>query len=274
LLQQRCEATKSGGTPQGAVVSPTLSNVYLHYVFDLWAHRWRKHQAWGEVILVRYAGDVVAGFEHKGTAKRFLADLRHRMAKFALSLHPDKTASQKTQTPALCVLPIDTCRERLYFKEYAMFILQPKLQDGFQRYCTHYTKASHVRNRKRSHPCRRCRKGGRQPRRRDGARINAEGEPDGHQSAPASAVTTRWKSWLRTRQRRTSRWLCSVPLQCPRDIEKGLAAGFLLYLTKPIKVNEFMDTLDVAFTFAKMQSARTNIEKKAAVTTASEASLA
>ena len=68
-----------------------MSNVYLHYVFDLWAHRWRQQQAWGEVIFVRYADDVVAGFEREGTAKRFLADLRARMAKFALSLHPDKT---------------------------------------------------------------------------------------------------------------------------------------------------------------------------------------
>lgn len=79
------------GTPQGAVVSPTLANVYLHYAFDLWAHRWRQHEARGTVIYVRYADDVVAGFEHEDTAKRFLADLQQRMAKFALSLHPDKT---------------------------------------------------------------------------------------------------------------------------------------------------------------------------------------
>ena len=79
------------GTPQGAVVSPTLANVYLHYVFDLWAHRWRQQQARGAVIFVRYADDVVAGFEHEGEAKRFLVELRQRMEKFALSLHPDKT---------------------------------------------------------------------------------------------------------------------------------------------------------------------------------------
>jgi group II intron reverse transcriptase/maturase len=79
------------GTPQGAVVSPTLANVYLHYVFDLWAHRWRQQQARGAVIFVRYADDIVAGFEHAGEAKRFMAELRQRMEKFALSLHPDKT---------------------------------------------------------------------------------------------------------------------------------------------------------------------------------------
>ena len=79
------------GTPQGAVVSPTLANVYLHYVFDLWAHRWRQQQARGAVIFVRYADDIVAGFEHEEEAKRFLAELRQRMEKFALSLHPDKT---------------------------------------------------------------------------------------------------------------------------------------------------------------------------------------
>lgn len=79
------------GTPQGAVVSPLLANVYLHYVFDLWAERWRRHHARGNVILVRYADDIVAGFEHEADAKRFLADMQHRMEQFALSLHPDKT---------------------------------------------------------------------------------------------------------------------------------------------------------------------------------------
>jgi group II intron reverse transcriptase/maturase len=79
------------GTPQGAVISPLLANIYLHYVFDLWAHRWRHHHARGNVILVRYADDIVAGFEHEADAKRFLAELRHRLAKFALTLHPGKT---------------------------------------------------------------------------------------------------------------------------------------------------------------------------------------
>jgi group II intron reverse transcriptase/maturase len=79
------------GTPQGAVISPLLANIYLHYVFDLWAHRWRRHHARGNVILVRYADDIVAGFEHEADARRFQAELRHRLAEFALTLHPDKT---------------------------------------------------------------------------------------------------------------------------------------------------------------------------------------
>lgn len=81
----------AAGTPQGAVVSPLLANIYLHYVFDLWANRWRHHRARGQVIIVRYANDIVVGFEHKAEAERFLADLRERMAKFALTLHPEKT---------------------------------------------------------------------------------------------------------------------------------------------------------------------------------------
>jgi RNA-directed DNA polymerase len=68
-----------------------LSNVYLHYVFDLWADQWRRRNARGDVILVRFADDCVAGFEHRDDAERFLADLRERFAKFCLELHPDKT---------------------------------------------------------------------------------------------------------------------------------------------------------------------------------------
>jgi group II intron reverse transcriptase/maturase len=79
------------GTPQGAVISPLLANIYLHYVFDLWARRWRRHHARGRVILVRYADDIVAGFEHETDARRFQAELQHRLATFALTLHPDKT---------------------------------------------------------------------------------------------------------------------------------------------------------------------------------------
>jgi RNA-directed DNA polymerase len=79
------------GTAQGASASPLLSNVYLHYVFDLWADQWRRRQARGDVILVRFADDYVAGFEHRDDAERFLADLRERFAQFALELHPEKT---------------------------------------------------------------------------------------------------------------------------------------------------------------------------------------
>jgi group II intron reverse transcriptase/maturase len=79
------------GTPQGAVISPLLANIYLHYVFDLWAQQWRQRHAQGNVIIVRYADDIVIGLEHEAEAKRFLADMRERMKQFALDLHPEKT---------------------------------------------------------------------------------------------------------------------------------------------------------------------------------------
>ena len=79
------------GTPQGAVVSPLLANVYLHYVFDLWVEAWRKKVARGDVIVVRYADDLVVGFESRAEAQRFLEEFRERLAKFGLELHADKT---------------------------------------------------------------------------------------------------------------------------------------------------------------------------------------
>jgi group II intron reverse transcriptase/maturase len=79
------------GAPQGASASPLLANVYLHYVFDLWADWWRSHRAHGEVIIVRWADDFIVGFEHQADAQRFLAELRGRFAKFGLELHPEKT---------------------------------------------------------------------------------------------------------------------------------------------------------------------------------------
>jgi RNA-directed DNA polymerase len=79
------------GTAQGASVSPLLANVYLHYVLDLWACQWRRRNARGDVILVRFADDYVAGFEHREDAERFLADLRERFARFGLELAPEKT---------------------------------------------------------------------------------------------------------------------------------------------------------------------------------------
>lgn len=79
------------GSPQGAVISPLISNIYLHYVLDLWAHHWRRHQADGDVILVRYADDSVMGFESETEATKFLAALEERFAKFGLKLHPEKT---------------------------------------------------------------------------------------------------------------------------------------------------------------------------------------
>jgi RNA-directed DNA polymerase len=79
------------GTAQGASVSPLLANVYLHYVFDLWADQWRRRHARGNVICVRFADDYVAGFEHREDAERFLADLRERFAEFNLELAAEKT---------------------------------------------------------------------------------------------------------------------------------------------------------------------------------------
>ena len=79
------------GTPQGASISTLLSNVYLHYVFDLWVHQWRGRHARGELIVVRFADDAVVGFEHRDDAERFLADLRDRFAEFNLELADEKT---------------------------------------------------------------------------------------------------------------------------------------------------------------------------------------
>lgn len=79
------------GTPQGAVISPLLANIYLHYVFDLWADRWRQREARGEVYVVRYADDFVMGFQRRDDAERFLEALRERFAKFGLELHTEKT---------------------------------------------------------------------------------------------------------------------------------------------------------------------------------------
>jgi RNA-directed DNA polymerase len=79
------------GCPQGAVVSPVLANIYLHYCFDLWAEQWRGRNACGQVLYVRYADDVVAGFEREEDAQRFLAELQGRLEEFALKLHPEKT---------------------------------------------------------------------------------------------------------------------------------------------------------------------------------------
>jgi RNA-directed DNA polymerase len=84
-------SASDGGAPQGASASPLLANVYLHYVFDRWARQWRRRQAHGDMIIVRFADDFVVGFEHEGDAHQFLADLRERFAKFGLELHPDKT---------------------------------------------------------------------------------------------------------------------------------------------------------------------------------------
>jgi RNA-directed DNA polymerase len=79
------------GTPQGASVSTLLANVYLHYVFDLWAHQWRSRHAHGDMVIVRFADDCVVGFEHRDDAERFQAELRGRLAEFSLELNAEKT---------------------------------------------------------------------------------------------------------------------------------------------------------------------------------------
>lgn len=90
VLEDGSRMRSDVGTVQGGSISPLLSNIYLHYVFDLWVRRWRK-QTPGDVIVVRYADDFIVGFEHKHQAERFLAELRERFARFGLTLHPDKT---------------------------------------------------------------------------------------------------------------------------------------------------------------------------------------
>jgi len=79
------------GTPQGAVISPLIANVYLHYVFDLWVEAWRRKVATGDVMVVRYADDLVVGFQHRAEAERFLKEFQDRLVKFGLEIHPEKT---------------------------------------------------------------------------------------------------------------------------------------------------------------------------------------
>ena len=91
ILEDGTVTVSERGTGQGSVASPLLANIYLHYVFDLWAERWRRQEATGDMIIVRYADDLVLGFQHESDAHRFLDAMRARFEEFALSLHPDKT---------------------------------------------------------------------------------------------------------------------------------------------------------------------------------------
>ena len=91
VLEDGVVTDSDRGTGQGTAISPLLANIYLHYVFDLWAERWRRREATGDMIIVRYADDIIVGFEHEDDARRFLEAMRERLDKFALSLHPDKT---------------------------------------------------------------------------------------------------------------------------------------------------------------------------------------
>ena len=91
VLEDGAWSMSESGTPQGAVISPLLANIFLHYVFDLWAVQWRRREAKGKMIVVRYADDLVAGFEREADARRFQEALRQRLEKFGLELHPQKT---------------------------------------------------------------------------------------------------------------------------------------------------------------------------------------
>jgi group II intron reverse transcriptase/maturase len=91
VMEEGVHRHMPSGTPQGGSVSPVLANIYLHYAFDLWAAQWRRRQARGDVIMVRYADDLVLGFQHRWEAERFVADLRERLGRFGLELSEDKT---------------------------------------------------------------------------------------------------------------------------------------------------------------------------------------
>jgi group II intron reverse transcriptase/maturase len=91
VIEQGSWSESREGVPQGASVSPLLANVYLHYVFDQWVQQWRRRHAHGDMIAVRYLDDFVVGFEHQSDAEQFLVELRQRLARFALQLHPEKT---------------------------------------------------------------------------------------------------------------------------------------------------------------------------------------
>jgi RNA-directed DNA polymerase len=91
ILEDGVVTASDMGTGQGSVISPLLANVYMFYAFDLWAERWRRREATGDVIIVRYADDFIVGFEHEADARRFLEEMRERLGKFALTLHPEKT---------------------------------------------------------------------------------------------------------------------------------------------------------------------------------------
>src|SRR2546426_12693650 len=91
VLEDGIVTVSDRGTGQGSVISPLLANIYLHYALDLWAERWRRREATGDMIIVRYADDFIVGFQHEADARRFLDEMRKRLQEFALSLHPEKT---------------------------------------------------------------------------------------------------------------------------------------------------------------------------------------
>ena len=91
VLEDGTRTRSEEGTPQGGSASPLLANIYLHYVFDLWVHRWRRTTARGDVIVVRFADDIITGFQYRADAVWFRDDLAERFRKFNLELHPEKT---------------------------------------------------------------------------------------------------------------------------------------------------------------------------------------
>jgi group II intron reverse transcriptase/maturase len=91
VLEEGRRMRSEVGTVQGGSISPLLANIYLHYVFDLWARQWRKKRARGDVVVVRFADDFVVGFQHREDAGRFLSELGERLARFGLGLAAEKT---------------------------------------------------------------------------------------------------------------------------------------------------------------------------------------
>jgi RNA-directed DNA polymerase len=91
VMEQGKRTPTEVGSPQGATVSPLLANICLHYTLDLWVQQWRQRHGHGDIIIVRYSDDFVLGFQHDFDAQRFLRDLRERLARFKLELHPEKT---------------------------------------------------------------------------------------------------------------------------------------------------------------------------------------
>ncbi|MBP6952020.1 MAG: hypothetical protein KBD36_02660 [Alphaproteobacteria bacterium] len=91
ILENGTWHSREEGTIQGGVISPLLSNIFLHYAFDLWIQQWRTKRKGGDIIVTRWADDFVVGFQNLGVAKQFLTELQARFKKFSLMLHPEKT---------------------------------------------------------------------------------------------------------------------------------------------------------------------------------------
>jgi RNA-directed DNA polymerase len=100
------------GSPQGATVSPLLANICLHYALDLWVQQWRGRHAHGDVIIVRYADDFLVGFQHYSDAQQFMQDLRERLARFKLELHPEKTRSSPSGDTPRSGVRVEVSRAR------------------------------------------------------------------------------------------------------------------------------------------------------------------